>query len=105
MTIVSDALESAIREAKLEGRLRPDAHLFLLVNVHHMVVLPLSFAAKMPSRDTLRDILSADIRTILESARHRSDLTDQHEISGHTIVSALAEAWQKLRITEFELWG
>ena len=102
--LVTEAIDAVLREMGLEQRLRPDARLFLVVNVHQMVVLPLSYTAHMPPRDLLKDMIRDDIRSVLQVAIS-SERRDQREVSGHAVVNALSQVWEKLRITEFQLWG
>ena len=103
--LVNDALEEAVKEMNLDDQLRPDARFFLLINLHQMVLLPLSYAKQLPAPELMAEIIRHDVRTVLEIARSRLKQADRHEISGHMIVDALSEVWQKLRVTEFELWG
>jgi hypothetical protein len=103
--IVNDALENAIRDTGVERKLRPDARLFLLVNVHNMVVLPLSFAGEMPPQRVTIEMLSEDLRLILKDASARAEQLQEEEISGHMVLNVLSEVWGKLRITEWQLWG
>ena len=103
--LVKDALDEAAKEMKLDDQLRPDARFFLLINFHQMVLLPLSYAKQSPPPEVLFEMINQDVRAVLEIARSRLKRENRREISGHMIVEALSEVWQKLRVSEFELWG
>jgi hypothetical protein len=87
-------LENAINESYLSERIRPDAKLYLLVNFHRLVVVPLMEGGSI-STDEIFDYLSDDVGIILRRAR---DLAEAEEISGHLIVDALSEVWDELRL-------
>jgi len=100
---VEDGINAAVRELPPGRDLRPDARLFLFINAHQMVTLPLSYAEgarleHLPVDNAIR----SDLRTIVQEADTESD---QAEITGHAIISALDRSWKKLRTTELNVWG
>jgi hypothetical protein len=103
LRIVDKAITETVGDLGLSSALRPDARLFLLVNIHQMLVLPLAYAerlrlARLPVNEIVRD----DVRTILKAAREESN---EEEISGHAVVNAVSRVWRQLRSTELEVWG
>src|SRR5256885_1983690 len=64
---VEDAINDATRQLPPGRALRPDARLFLFVNAHQMVALPLSYAEgaridQLPVDTAIR----SDLRTVVE---------------------------------------
>jgi len=100
---VDEAINEALIELGLTRRLRPDARLFLFVNLHQMIALPLAYAQAVqlevrPVDSMIRD----DVRTVLEAAATESK---EDEISGHAVLTALNNVWGKLRTVELNVWG
>jgi hypothetical protein len=94
--VVTDALEDAIRELGLRDRMRSDARHFLLINVHQMLILPLSHPdAEGWSSTGLREDLDYDMRILLAEAAQGADGRD---VSVRTLVEALASCWPRLRL-------
>jgi hypothetical protein len=112
--IVERALDAVLKELRYDDRLRPDARLFLVVNVHQMVVLPLligpsdvrvqfSGLARQDFPSQLEQAVVRDLRTILVEAS--LDSVSSHEISAHAVVNATARNWARLEILGFDVWG
>jgi hypothetical protein len=100
---IEDAISDALGDLGLSSQqLRPDARLFLLVNLHEMIVLPLSASPGRLEGQRLAELLRNDVRTILEAAR---EPTGNNEISGHAVINAISRVWDKLRATELDVWG
>lgn len=100
--IVEDAINETVADMGLARILRPDAKLFLLVNLHQMLALPLAYVeGSRRERVAIDEIIRADLRTILHSAREGS----REEISGHAVVNAISRVWGQLRATEIDVWG
>ena len=83
-------------------QLRPDARLFLLLNIHQMVALPLSYEVGRENPVNLDSVLRTDLSTILQAAREESK---EGEISGHNVINAISSTWEKLQISKLEIWG
>ena len=98
---IEDAVAEAVAELRLVRRLRPDAQLFLQVNLHQMVALPLAFEGSVQPTG-LNELLLADTLTVLRAA---SEAAGDGEISGHTVIDALATTWENLGISKLEVWG
>ncbi|HEX8948370.1 MAG TPA: hypothetical protein VF790_05370 [Dissulfurispiraceae bacterium] len=103
LRMVVNAIDAAIGELGLTKRIRPDARLFLLVNLHQMVVLPLSSGVEPGlERADLEATLERDVTTILRNAAERAEGS---EISAHAILDATADTWRALGVNRFETWG
>jgi hypothetical protein len=89
-------IENAINESYLSERIRPDAKLYLLVNFHRLVVVPLIEGGGL-STDEILGHVSHDVGTILRRAR---DLAEAEEISGHVVVDALSDVWEESRLLQ-----
>jgi hypothetical protein len=95
---------------KKKRQVRADAKHFLMVNLLHMVYLPVlmhedqNFEPGRPLSKSIleiqQDILS-DINQILQSVAEMHS----EEISGHQIMKYVSENWQKLRTASREIWG
>ena len=97
------AIEAASREVLSDRRLRPDARLFLLVNLHQLVVLPLAIAGLPPSNDdSFERRLIEDTMIILKSA---SEHGEDGEISAAGIVRALSSVLDRLHLKEWRIWS
>ena len=124
MRLVRTAVERSERELPREMALRPDARLFLTVNLHQMVVMPLLHENAGPSVfpfsggelwGELQAMLTEDARTILGIAARDAfaepppDVYHSEgrpiELSSGAILRAVAASWGKLRLDRFEIWG
>lgn len=81
--------------------LRADAELFLYLNAWQLVFRPVVAVRRVPASEVQRRIES-DMELVVARAARSSPA--QAEISGHQIVDALAESWDELEISSFELW-
>ena len=117
---VRDTIDEADRGlGALEGlRLRSDARYFLLVNLTEMVVRPVQLRTGEPPfagpSAELESILLADVRLLISDAgrrhmEHQASLARVRrpdlEISGHTVVEALAANWTRLKLNSYRIWG
>jgi hypothetical protein len=99
---IEDAITDTLGELRLVRQLRPDARLFLLLNIHQMVALPLSYEVTPESESNLDSALREDLSTILQAA---SEESKEGEISGHNVINAISRTWEKLQISKLEIWG
>ncbi len=90
-------IDNAIDELYLSERIRPDAKLYLLVNFHRLVVMPLIEDGSI-SMDEVFGYLSDDVGILLRRARDLADSREAEEISGHLMVDALSDVWDELRL-------
>lgn len=103
LRIIDDVITETVSDLDLSLRLRPDARLFLLVNCHQMVLLPLAYAERVITEPLpVEQILRHDVRTILASA---SEMARGEEISGHAVIDAVSRVWRQLRATQLNVWG
>ena len=90
---ITGAIDRAAAYLQLGERFRPDARLFLLINLHQMVLLPLARASAIPPE--FRDSLNEDVQAILRRALENGG----REISGHAVLKAVDQLWKVLRMT------
>jgi hypothetical protein len=103
LQLANDAVNSAVQ--KLGVTLRPDAKHFLVVNLHQMVILPISHRLStvrlLP--DELRSRLTDDVLKILQ---HATEVLPHHDaVTSSQILKATSNLWDKLRLGELEIWG
>lgn len=103
-----NAIKEAIEDADKEGNLRPDAKYFLIVNFHHLIVLPILVRRDTPEADfTIRRTgltsdIREDIKTIISNTRRQER---EEDISGHQIMRTIDRLWRDLKTTKLEVWG
>ena len=83
-------LEKTIKDLDLEGRVRADAKLFLLVNMEELVMTP--FRRVDPNADVAR-ILENDIPLILHSARDAAETAGRGRIKARDAVEGTLATW------------
>lgn len=118
--IVQEIIEEADRElvAKEKLRLRSDALYFLLLNLTEMVVRPIQMRIGEPPfagpSAELDSMLRADVNLLVSEAARRHMERQQslgrvrppdREISGHSVVEALAANWTHLKLNSYRIWG
>lgn len=99
-------------------RLRSDARFFLLINLTEMVARPIQMRTGVSSIEgpsaELGSILRGDLELLLSDAarrhtRRQRDLGPRgeldREISGHSVVEALAANWTRLKLNSYRIWG
>lgn len=119
-TQVGQTIDQADRRlADDEGlRLRSDARFFLLINLTEMVARPIQMRTGLPAFEgpsaELGSILRGDLELLLSDAarrhaRRQRDLGPRgerdREISGHSVVEALAANWTQLKLNSYRIWG
>jgi len=78
----------------LSEKLRPDAKLYLLINYHNLLVMPLIRRGSM-REDILFDALEQDAKSALRRAKKQADWNDENTISGHRMLSAISDVWNR----------
>jgi hypothetical protein len=106
--VVRKSIESTTAELELENQLRADARLFLLVNFHELILIPLLRTGRTDvDQSTAR--IQHDLIRILDTARSlahsRSPAGSEVYVSGHTVVDALAASWNELELTSTGIWS
>ena len=120
VTAVRRTIDDADRElvATRDLRLRSDARYFLLLNLSEMVVRPIQMRTGAPPfagpSNELDDILRADVNLLVSDAARRHNERQrslaevrrpEREISGHSVVEALAANWTRLKLNSYRVWG
>jgi hypothetical protein len=101
---VTDAITDAAKtELRPDQVLREDAQLFLQQNMIELVLAPVfaTYPPPDPPYPLIKDV-TADIKTIVRTA---SQNTDGVEVTGHSVISAIASMWPELRSLRPEVWG
>lgn len=96
-----------------QGLLRADAKYFLLVNFHHLVVLPVLENNLIRRRDLeinlyeFQKSIEADIETIIQTSfvENNAENSTESFISGHQIMITIDSLWTKLSTTALNIWG
>lgn len=81
-------------------RLRPDAKLFLLINLLQMIVRPVSLAGRRNQSDLGRILFADTVSPLKEAAGETRD----REVSSHAVLQALTKNWMKLNLSALKLW-
>jgi hypothetical protein len=98
-----DIIEEAVEGWYVSERIRPDAKLFLLVDFHRLLVMPLVESGRMtPDEDFGR--LGDDTGFIISSARDLADRDQEEEISSHRVVDTVSQEWDNLQLTRESIW-
>jgi len=100
--IIREAVEDNISE--IEGRkLRPDARLFLTLNIHQMVALPVFIRLQeQNSLEEISTIIQDDIRRILQEAAYSAG--DRDDVAASHVLWGTANVLDELRLKEWRLW-
>ncbi len=114
LTIVQRAVNQVVDELGLHNRMRPDAHHFLVVNLHQMVTLPILVEASNPAsartpgdgsgyvRGHLANDVEHDVRVILEAAAAASP---EFPMTGRSILDAVSRVYDRLKTAASNAWG
>ena len=104
LAVVTDAMERGLQEAGGVRPLRPDARLFLTVNLHQMVTMPLSHPA---SPTELSADVEAGLRSdIREIVRVSNEMTprERPEMAASHVLRGTAQILENLRLKSWRLW-
>jgi hypothetical protein len=99
--IVRDAIEEAAHS--IRPSIRPDAAVFLLVNIHQLIVLPLVETQREPT-DEIFSSIRDDVDYLLKFAGEMAVSRGEEVISGHIMVDALSYVWDRLKLTQAFYW-
>ena len=117
---VRQTIDEADRElvATRRLKLRSDARYFLLLNLSEMVVRPVQMRTGTPPfvgpSEELNSILRTDVNLLVADAARRHNERQialaqarppESEISGHSVVEALAANWKRLKLNSYRIWG
>lgn len=108
MLIVEEALDAAAGAVGPDFRLRPDAKLFLGLNLHQMVALPLSLARTddqamrdIEPRGSIEQTVVEDAATVARAAKQ---VAKEREITAADVCRGLADVLDELRLKDWRLW-
>ena len=87
-------VDQAIEELGLTGRVRSDAKLFLVLNFHHLIVVPYRKAA--PAMDVAQ-MVSDDVKVLLKAARGIAEDRAHTLINGRDVVDATVMTWRIIK--------
>ena len=105
LAMVDEAIESAVASLDGEFELRSDARVFLLVNLHQMVAVPLSHPeSPVELGDKLGSGLRRDAALILNAAVEDSAEEQQREITSSAILRTIPRVLGDLFLKEWRLW-
>ena len=87
-------------------RLRSDARLFLLVNIHQLLLLPVSHpVAETENADSLLEGLRGDVRKLVRASDKRRRESGSKRIKINHLMSATVDQWAKLSSQRWRVWG
>jgi hypothetical protein len=103
LALVGDIIESELPTINLP--LRPDARLFLIVNIHQIIALPLSHPdSPTEFSDEVKDELRSDIRDILQSAKKESENRNREEVAASHVLWGISKILDKLKLKSWRIW-
>jgi hypothetical protein len=114
---VRQAIDAADAELlKSSGRkIRADAKYFLFLNLMEMVFLPMQIRGRS-FREELGPALRADLNLLVNDAVRLQErreripgeavmLPQEPELSGHSVLEAIALNWRQLKLSDLRVWG
>lgn len=102
LAIVDEALEEGFARAARGRKLRSDARVFLLTNLHQMAALPVSHPDSPTSIDVLEEgQLEQDVQTIVAAALEQSR---GDRLSAADMLRATASVLEELNLKSWRLW-
>lgn len=105
ISVVSQAIDAAIAELGRDKYLRTDAKLFLLVNLHQMVALPVSargFQEDDNDVEQLEAWLNRDARTIVRAAANAAE--GREDIAASHVLWGTARVLDDLNLKSWRIW-
>ncbi len=103
LAIVTEAIEEGVSQLPEHVTLRPDARLFLLINLHQIVTLPLS-DRRSPTElsDEIENGIKSDVKTIIKASTEFS--SQRREIAASHIIWGLGSVLDNLSLKSWRLW-
>ena len=109
INMIKIVIETKKKYLEIFDKIKPDAKLFLLMNLYHLFMTAIHFdlfekkeIAPFPFTRIKKkyfDSFQNDVNLILVNAWN---LTDNEEISGYAILNSVDEQWKKLKLNNFE---
>ncbi|RUO34882.1 hypothetical protein [Aliidiomarina soli] len=103
LAIVTEAVDQAV--SSLEGKysLRADAYLFLIVNIHQMVALPLAqHDSPVVLNDEIEQGIRRDTETIIRMAAESAG--DRHDIPASHVLWGASKVLNELNLKSWRIW-
>ena len=103
LAIVTEAIEEGAATLPSNVTLRPDARLFLLINLHQIVTMPLS-DRRSPTElsDRVEGGIKSDVKKIITASIEYA--SKRQEIAASHIVWGLANVLNDLSLKSWRLW-
>ena len=103
LALISETVDDEV--SRLNMPCRQDARLFLIVNLHQIIVQPLSHPDSPTglSDEIIKD-LKEDVRNILQSAQAESENREREEIAASQVLWGLAKVLDNLKLKSWRLW-
>lgn len=103
LAIVIEAIEEGSSVLPAHIKLRPDARLFLLINLHQIVTLPLS-DRRSPTvlSNQVEAGIKSDVKAIISASIEYA--SNRNEIAASHIVWGLARVLNELSLKSWRLW-
>ena len=105
LAIATEAIEEAVRTLPYDLSLRPDARLFLLINLHQIVTMPL--ADRRSPIDLSVEVengIKSDVKMILNASIEYAAESRRREIAASHVVWGLASVLNELSLKSWRLW-
>jgi hypothetical protein len=114
---VRQAIDAADAELLKSNRrrIRADAKYFLFLNLMEMVFLPMQMRG-ISLGEERGPALRADLNLLVNDAVRLQErreripgeaviLPEEPELSGHSVLEAIALNWRQLKLSDFRIWG
>jgi hypothetical protein len=103
LAIVTEAIEEALTVLPNGLSIRPDAKLFLLINLHQLVTMPLSDRRSPTDLSVeVENGIKSDVKMIINASVEFS--SKRKEIAASHVVWGLAKVLDKLSLKSWRLW-
>jgi hypothetical protein len=102
-------IDNKASDLEIEEALRPDARLFLLLNLHQMIATPFLFRKSETDEkniERLKDDIRFDIENILQEVKEKTGQAkfETNEIGTRDMMKIFSSKWDNLRISRLDLW-
>ncbi len=100
-----DEIYNMIKSVQTQVPLRPDAELFLMINVGQLIVIPWSETEKQDFLQVHRNILHQDLAAIIGQADKVASSSGRREISANALLEAVASRTVRILTRGLDIWG
>jgi hypothetical protein len=98
-------IDSVTEQANTVRKLRADAKAFLLINLYEMYVRPVAVRALFGGEERIWESLSSDLGIILDASRSDPNVQNREEITARDIIRGVNLVYDRLKLTNFNVWG